>query len=402
MTDQPLGSLWRVTAVRQLMTVSLLGFSSYCLTLASLPTWALHGGSSRATAGLVTTVMLVTTVVAQGLVPAAINRVGSGPALALGLLLLGAPAPLYGLSSGLTLLLVVSAVRGVGFALLTVIGATLTGDVAPPSRHGEAVGIYGLSIALPNLVGVPAGVALTQGGHFTTVAILAACPVLAIPFALRMGGRPDPDAVAAPDPDRLSNRAVLLVSLAPSVVLMLVTAAGGGLVTFLPIERPSGALATVALLVFGAGAALARWRAGILVDRIGSRLLLPASLVATAAGLGGVALCLVGGRAYDIPLVIAAVVFGFGYGAVQNITLVIAFARAGAAGAATASALWNGAFDTGTALGAFSVGAIAAAGLGLSWSFGVSAAAVLVGLPVALALRMPGRSGEPPAQEAFA
>ena len=67
--------------------------------------------------------------------------------------------------------------------------------VAPASRHGEAVGIYGLSIALPNLVGVPAGVALTQAGHFSAVALLAACPVLAVPFALRLGGRPDRDAV---------------------------------------------------------------------------------------------------------------------------------------------------------------------------------------------------------------
>jgi predicted MFS family arabinose efflux permease len=405
MSEQPLGSLWRVTAVRHLMVVSLLGFASYCLTLASLPSWALHGGSSRATAGLVTTVMLVTTVAAQGLVPAAILRIGSGPALALGLLLLGAPAPLYGLSSSLAPLLVLSAIRGVGFALLTVIGATLTGDVAPISRRGEAIGIYGLSIALPNLVGVPAGVALTQAGHFATVAVLAACPVLAVPFALRLGRSPDPAAAVRPGPDgsdALSHRGVLIVALAPSIVLMLVTAAGGGLVTFLPIERPSGALATLALLVFGATAAVARWRAGILVDRVGSRLLLPTSLLAASAGMGAVALCLVGGSAYDVLLVVGAAVFGFGYGAVQNVTLVIAFARAGAAGAATASALWNGAFDTGTALGAFAVGAIAAAGLGLPWSFAVSAAAILVVLPVALAMRAPARPAGPPESEAFA
>ena len=402
MTEQPLGSLWRVAAVRRLMVVSLLGFGSYCLTLAALPSWALQGGSSRATAGLVTTVMLVTTVVAQALVPAAITRIGSGPALALGLLLLGAPAPLYALSSSLTPLLVLSAIRGLGFALITVIGATLTGVVAPASRHGEAVGIYGLSIALPNLVGVPAGVALTQAGHFPVVAILAACPVLAVPFALRLGGRPDADVAAPADPGALSHRAVLLVTLAPSFVLLLVTAAGGGLVTFLAIQRPTGALATLALLVFGAAAALARWQAGVLVDRVGPRVLLPVAVIAAAAGMGGIGLCLVGGRSYDALLVVAAAVFGLGYGAVQNLTLVIAFARAGAAGAPTASALWNGAFDTGTALGAFAVGAIAAAGLGLPWAFAVSAAAVLVVLPVALTLRMPGRSDDPPAREAFA
>ncbi len=97
-------------------------------------------------------------------------------------------------------------------------------------------------------------------------------------------------------------------------------------------------------------------------------------MAAGGVGLGGVALCLVGGSSYDVVLVVAVLVFGLGYGAVQNITLVIAFARAGAAGAPTASAVWNAAFDAGTALGAFGVGALADTGLGLPWSFFVTAA----------------------------
>jgi MFS family permease len=392
--------LWRLPAVRQLLVVSLLGFMSFCLTLASLPTWAVQGGASRATAGLVTTVMLVTTVLTQALVPAVITRFGSGPALALGLLLLGAPAPLLALSDQLPLLLVVSAVRGIGFALLTVIGATLTSAAAPPERHGESVGLYGLAIALPNLVGVPAGVALTQSGHFAVAATLAASPVLAVPSALRVGGRPAVDAGAGPvavaaaaaDPEgEVSHRRVLIAALAPSFVLLVVTAAGGGLVTFLPIQRPSGALATAALLVFGTTSALARWRAGVLVDRAGPRLLLPGGVVLAVLGLGGIALCLLGGRSYDVALLAAAAVFGLGFGSIQNLTLVVAFARAGAGGEATASALWNGAFDFGTALGAFGVGAIAAAGLGLPWSFALSAGLMLTALPVALTLRMPDR-----------
>src|SRR6185437_7809922 len=181
-------------------------------------------------------------------------------ALALGVLLLGAPAPLYSLGGQLPLLLVVSAVRGAGFALLTVIGATLAAEIAPPERRGESIGLYGLAIALPNLVGIPAGVALTEGGHFTVVTILAACPVLAVPWALRIGGRPEPGGPAVAAAGALPTSTVLRVTLAPSIVLLLVTAAGGGLVTFLPIQRPSGRLATAALLLYGATAALARWR----------------------------------------------------------------------------------------------------------------------------------------------
>jgi predicted MFS family arabinose efflux permease len=384
--------LWRLPAVRQLLVVSLLGFTSFCLTLASLPTWAVEGGASRATAGLVTTVMLGVTVLTQSMVPVIISRLGSGPALALGLVLLGAPAPLYALSSQLPALLTISAVRGVGFALLTVISATLTTAAAPPERHGESVGLYGLAIALPILVGVPAGVALTQAGHFAVAATLAASPVLAVPSAIWVGRHQRNKAVASSSGDAgPSHRQVLRVALAPSAVLLVVTVAGGGLVTFLPIERPSGALATAALLVFGTTAALARWRAGVLVDRAGPRLLLPGALGLAVLGLGTAALCLVGGRAYDGVLLVAAAVFGLGYGAVQNLTLVVAFARAGPGGEATASALWNGAFDSGTALGAFGVGAVAASGLALPWTFALTAGLMLLALPVAVRLRMPVR-----------
>ncbi len=387
-------SLWQLSAVRYLLAISVLGFASFCLTIASLPTWAVHGGATQATAGLVTTVMLGATVATQGLVPAMIARFGAGPSLALGLLLLGAPSPLYGLSSGLGVILPVSVVRGVGFALLTVIGATLTGSVAPPHRHGESVGLYGLAIAVPNLLGVPAGVALTEAGHFPLVGILAACPVLAVPLALRMRDAGPTRGDTRPA-GSMARRTVVLVTLAPSLVLLLVTAAGGGLVTFLPIQRPSGVLATTALLVFGAAATLARWRTGVLVDRIGSRVLLPLSVTASAAGFGGVGGCLLGGSGYDALLLVSALVFGLGYGGVQNVTLVIAFARAGAAGAPTASAVWNAAFDAGTAAGAVAVGAIADAGPGLPWSFVVTAGAVLVVLPVALRLRLPAREVDP-------
>lgn len=66
--------------------------------------------------------------------------------------------------------------------------------------------------------------------------------------------------------------------LAPAMVLLVVTLAGGGLITYLPIQRPSGVFATVVLLLFGASAALARWRVGAIADRVGTSVLLPVSV----------------------------------------------------------------------------------------------------------------------------
>jgi predicted MFS family arabinose efflux permease len=199
--------------------------------------------------------------------------------------------------------------------------------------------------------------------------------VLALPLVPGVVRGARPAASAA----RSSSRAAVRAALTPSAVLLVVTLAGGGLVTFLPIERPDGALATATLLVFGITAAAGRWRAGVLADRTGTRLLLPLALLASAAGLAAVALGLGAGAGWVLA---GAAVFGAGYGAVQNLTLVTAFARAGEGGATAASAMWNASFDTGTAVGALVLGLVAA-GVGLPWTYVLVAAALLLTLPLA-------------------
>ena len=71
-------------------------------------------------------------------------------------------------------------------------------------------------------------------------------------------------------------------------------------------------------------------------------------------------------------MLVGAAVFGIGFGAAQNLTLLAAFARAGEAGTTAASAMWNAAFDAGTAAGALLLG-IVAAGLGLDVTYVVVA-----------------------------
>ena len=370
-------SLWRLRGMQALVGVTALGFASYCLTLASLPTYAVLGGTSTATAGLVTAVFLLVTIGVQGTVPALSARFGQLPVLAAGLLAMGLPSPLYQLDDGLLWLCLLSAVRGAGFAVLTVLGSTLAAQVAPVERRGESIGIYGLAIAVPNLVAVPAGVALVLAGHVEWLSWLAASPVLGLFFlpvlGRVVGGHPVSSASGA-------GRTAALAALMPSVVLFAVTLAGGGVVTYLPIERPDGATVTVALLLFGVTAAVGRWRAGLLADRLAGRGLLALAVGVGVAGMLLLAAGLVGSTAV---LLTGAAVFGAGYGAVQNLTLLVAFARAGEGGTTSASAVWNASFDAGTAAGAALLGLLAA-GVGLAWTFVLSAALLVAVAPLAV------------------
>jgi predicted MFS family arabinose efflux permease len=381
-------SLWRLPAVRAMFLITLLGISSYALLLSALPAHVADTGAGLVEAGSATTVFLVVTVLVQGTVPALARRWGPGPVLAAGLVALGLPAPLYLAGDDVRWLVAVSAVRGVGFAVLTVLGSSIAAQAVPPQRRGESIGIFGLGAAVPTLVAVPGGTALTLAGHFDAVAVLAAAPLLALAFVpglVRALG--PPPAAGAPGGSRAAVRAAAV----PSFVLLVVTLAGGGLVTFLPIERPDGSLAAVALLLFGASTAVCRWQAGVLVDRLGARVLLPATLASGVTGMLLVGLGLLDrGAAGTAAVLVGGVLFGVAYGAVQNLTLVIALARAGEGRTTTVSAVWNACYDTGTALGALVVGGVAAAA-GLPLTYGLVAVSLALVLPLAVTLpRSPG------------
>lgn len=378
-------SLWRLRGMQALIGVTFLGFASYSLTLASLPVYAVEGGAAESTAGVVTAVFLVVTIAVQAAIPALTTRFGVGPVLVVGLVAMGVPAPFYVLDDGVLWISALSALRGAGFAVLTVLGATLSAHVAPPGRRGESIGLYGLAIAVPNLIAVPGGVALVLGDAVGWVAWLSASPLLGIPLVplLMRSTRTQADAGRAG-----SHRAAALAALAPAAVLFAVTMAGGGVVTFLPIERPDGVLATVALLLFGATGAVTRWRAGMLADRLGARVLLPLAVAVAAVGLVGVGAGLVAGDAW---VLVGAAVFGAGFGAVQNLTLLSSFIRAGDSGTTTASAMWNAFFDAGTATGALALGVVAA-GIGLDWTYVAVAAVLAALLPLAAVAARPGRS----------
>jgi predicted MFS family arabinose efflux permease len=77
-----------------------------------------------------------------------------------------------------------------------------------------------------------------------------------------------------------------------------------------------------------------------------------------------------------VGLVVAVGVFGIGFGATQNATLTLMYARVPAAGYGTVSALWNFAYDVGMGLGAVAFG-WPTVGTGYPWAFALTGVAML-------------------------
>ncbi|MCM3660536.1 MFS transporter [Georgenia satyanarayanai] len=377
------GSVWRVPGMPLLVAMTVLAFSGYAALLPVAPLWAVHGGAGSVGAGLVNGVLMLVTVLTQLVVPTALRRLGWGPVLAAGMLLLGLPSATLGLSDGLLPVLAVSAVRGIGFGVVTVTGSALVAELVAPARRGAAIGAYGLAIAGPQVLLLSAGPWIVEQLGYGLVFALGVLPALGAVPAVLLARRLEhvPEA---------TGRVPYLRLLRPMALLLAVTLAGGALITFMAQMSSSAALSTVALLLLTVAAAVARWRVGALADRFGPRPFLGPLVLLTGAGMAMIAWAVRDPQATAVvPLLLGAAVVGISYGGLQNLTLVLSFRTVSRPHYGSASAVWNIGFDAGTGLGAVVVGMVAA------WSsfttaLLVAGAVSLLTLPLALLRRGTG------------
>jgi predicted MFS family arabinose efflux permease len=346
--------------------VSCCTMIGFYMLLSVVPLYAEEAGGGSSGAGLATAVFMLSTVLAQAAMPRVLARFGYGPVLAAGLLLLGAPAFLYAPLAEVPAILAVTLVRGAGFGVAIVVLAALVTELAPPGRRGEALGLYGVVLTLPTIFCSALGLWLVERFGYDLVFLIgASAPLLAFAAALGIsspdgqGERSGTGLVSA-----LRRRSLLRIFL----LFAACTATSGVVITFLPLAEPGAGFfsAATALLVLGLGSTFSRWWAGRFGDRRDPRLLLAPGLL--CAALGMVALSLEG-----LVLLGGALLFGAGFGALQNATLLLIMERVPKSELGLGSTLWNLAFDAGTGAGAFVFGFVVGAA-GFSWAFGLCAA----------------------------
>lgn len=385
------GELFRVPGVRAAFVLVLLAFGGFSLLLPVVPLAVVRGGGSELVAGATTGVFMTVTVCVQLLTPRFLRAVGYRWALAVGSSLLGVPSGLLALFDGPFAVLAISGVRGAGFGMMTVAGSALVAELAPPGMLGRASSLVGLAVGISEAVFLPVGLWLLDAFGLPTVAWSAtAFGIVGLVAAARL-----PDVRPAPpettDAGALGTRAAILLLVGPFLVMLAVSVPYGAAASFLSpaldqIVAGSGAVvAGVGLGLLGAGVIVGRTFAGMVSDRRGPGALVWPGLGVSALGMAGIAALLVA-EANPWWFVLPSVVFGLGFGAVQNEALVGSFERMPRSRLGTASASWNISFDAGTGLGSVVMGVFA--GFGYVVLFAVAAGIVLiVGGPAAVNAR---------------
>jgi MFS family permease len=357
--------------------------TSFYLMLSVTPMYASAVGAGSTGAGLVTGVLLLGTVAAELAATALMRRFGYWAMLLTGALLLGVPALALLPGGSLAVVVTVSAVRGFGFGLCTVMTGALTAALLPPERRGEGLGMFGVVATAPGIVALPAGVWLA--GHLgmaTVVGLTAASALVPLAaFPLLSGGagrRPAATRHAAGRPDGLLTGLRRAGQLRPFLIFAASTVAGGVVVSFLPLAAgASGNVAAAGLLAQALTATISRWWAGRRGDRSGhARLLVPGLVVASSGMVTMIWL------ASPAAVIAGMCLFGIGFGICQNATFALMIERMPPSGAGTASALWNLAYDAGYGAGPAAFG-LAVSHTGYPAAFALTAVLMIAAVPLA-------------------
>ncbi|MCE4024389.1 MFS transporter [Microbacterium sp. Au-Mic1] len=397
----PAGPPWREPGMPALLAMTTFAFAGFAVMLPVAPMHMVALGGDELLAGLVNAVLMAATILTQLVVERMRSWMGWRVSLALACLLLGLPALGEILATTPGQVLALAAVRGIGFGIVTVSGSSAIGALFPPERRGRAIGAYGLAVAGAQLVLTPISPWIADQAGMPVALTVAGLPLVGVPFALAAGGAiarharaaaagglPGGAGPAADPRESPSEERRALVRLWPPILaLTAVTCAGGAITTFTPQFVPDAALTVVALFLYTAAAAVARWAVGGPADRFGAdRFVLPGLAIA-ALGLGAIAAAISGvaGPASPVVLIGGALLVGTAFGTMQNVTLVRAFEVAGEHAKGVASTAWNVAFDAGTGIGALAIGALAA-GTSFTLSFlALTALCVLVSFTLLLA-----------------
>jgi MFS family permease len=261
-------------------------------------------GASNFGVGLVITGTALTALLVRPVAGALADRHGHRLVMQAGALIVAVGGALYFLPVGLTGLVLVRLLLGVGEASLFTAGAVWTVSLAPHNRRGQLIGLYGVSMWGGISVGTFLGALLVHVGYGAVWSFSVVAPLVGLVLI---------SAVPAPaQPARRGGGSGLLLrpALLPGIGLALGAAGYAGLAAFVVLHLDARGISSgvVVLSCFSAVYAATRLFIGHLPDELGPR------RVATWSGIGEAIGLLVIAVAPNLPVaVLGSLVMGVGF-----------------------------------------------------------------------------------------
>lgn len=358
---------------------AISAFVELYILVAALPIYvATQLGGQRSEIGFVMGSFSVAAVLTNIAIGRQLDRHGRKRILAFGTIGFALLSLLYLYAASVPLMLPIRFLHGAAWAVVFATLNTIVSDAAPPHRRGEAIGYFGVSTNIAMAVGPALGITLIQtygaATPFITAAILGA-----IAFIAALGVRetlPRRPACPASSKKHISRASKKGIDLLPAMIMLAVSVGYGSVMYFLPVYALSRNIENPGLffIVFAASLILTRTIAGRASDSFGRSAVIIPGIVIFALSTAALAF------ADNLTLLLlAAVLFGAGYGSVQPALMALAADRVDISRRGVAMGYFSAALELGIGIGGMVMGTVAQLA-GFTGMYLVTGAIAVIGL----------------------
>jgi MFS family permease len=330
-------------------------FFGFQMTLPTLPLFVKELGGSDQLIGVIVGIFTFSALVLRPYAGHALESKGRRFVYMTGLAIFVISVSAFAFITSIAFLLIVRVIQGVGWGLSTTATGTIATDIVPAKRRGEGLGYFGLSGNIALAIGPGLGLALVGKISFMSLFLIcAAFGLVALLLSSKVRYKKVeeiPDKAVTPRFDIFEKTAIQ-----PSILVLFITFTFGGIATFLPLHAIEQNVAGIEayFLVYAVFLLISRTFAGRIYDKKGHLyVFLPGTVMIF------IAMILLAWLPSTFILLLAAGLYGLGFGSVQPALQAWAVDKAAGNRKGMANATFFSFFDLGIGFGALTFGQIA-------------------------------------------
>ena len=334
---------------------NFLVFLGFQMTLPTISLYVKHLGGSDQLIGVVVGIFTFSALLIRPFAGQALETKGRRIVYFGGLIVFILTLGTFGFLASIALLFFMRIIQGIGWGALTTATGTVASDLVPASRRGEGMGYFGLAgniaMAIGPSLGLTLVVLLPFNQYFLLCAVLG---IIAFIVATQIKFKKAEKVTVQPTGKKMLDL-YEKSSLKPSVLAFFITFTFGGIATFLPLYTAQKGIEGIQwyFVIYALSVMLTRTFAGQLYDRKGHRaVFIPGTLLIF------IAMLLLSWMPSMNVLLIAAFLYGFGFGSVQPALQAWAIGQAPPNRRGMANATFYSFFDLGIGIGAMIFGQI--------------------------------------------
>lgn len=372
--------LWTKDFINTSIVNFALMMSQYLLLVTMAMYAAEEYNASVGMAGLVSSAFIIGSLIGRLFGGKHITAMGGKKMLMIGSVLIVILTASYLIPMGIYPLIVLRILHGAAMGYAMTATGTIIAQIIPPSRNGEGIGYFSMSVVLATAVGPLIGVSLIAAYGFTSIFLFSfAMAIISLVIGLTVKAPPGQPSKSTDSGkfkimDFFEKRAMPI-----SAVMFVMAFAYSGILSYVTAYAESISLIQAGSLyftVYGITVLLSRPITGPLLDRKGANIVMYPAIIMFAIGLA-----VISQASLTMAFLIAAALIGFGYGNIQSVTQALAIKVTPPEHLGLANTTYFIALDLGLGFGPFLLGYIVPS-LGYRGMYMTLAFVVLAGIIV--------------------